>query len=137
MDSDGKPKVDERGKPIKMRNKQYCTELLRKFMINANLTLPGIQLWLGNDNDLVEELIGTTERKTDGGYTVYYSTKKANNWNPRAQEDHNRDAATYLAHAISYGILQESDTFSDMEMINACGWAGVTGQVDPWRPPWG
>lgn len=138
MNDDGSPKIDERGKPVKMRNKQYMTELLRRMMLCANMNLDGIKLWLGDDAELVEELAGTTERKTEAGFTVYYSPKRGNAWNndPHLQSDHNRDALTYLAHAISTGILMSGDNYSEMALLESCGWAGITDQVNPWKSPW-
>ncbi len=138
IDEEGKQKLDAQGKPLKMRNKQYMTELLRKMMINANMNIcePQDRLWLGNDVGLIEELAGTTERKTDGGYVVYYSPKTQGNWQPKAQDDHNRDAATYLAHAIALGLLQDADRWSETELLDSLGWAGENqGWVPPWAEP--
>jgi hypothetical protein len=133
-DNDGKIKLDAKGKPVKMRNKQYMTELLRKYMINANMNLEGVKLWLGDDSDLIDELSGTTERKTEGGYTVYYSPKTQGNWQPRAQDDHRRDACTYLAYAIHLGVLQDSERYSEAQLLETLGWCGRSDGV--WTPPW-
>jgi len=134
-DNEGKPKLDAKGKPVKMRNKQYMTELLRKMMINASMSLgePRDRLWLGNDAELVEELAETTERKTEGGYVVYYSPKTRGNWQPKSQDDHMRDSLTYLACAIELGLLQDSEHYSEEDLLAAMGWAG---EPNDWTPPW-
>jgi hypothetical protein len=134
LDEEGKIRLDPQGKPIKMRNKQFMHELLRKYMTNANMDLPGVKLWLGNDESTVEELAATTERKTDGGYVQYYSPKSSG-WSPRAdrQGDHQRDALTFLCNSINLGLLQDNEGYSEAELLASLGWAG---DKRDWQAPY-
>jgi len=132
VDSMGNQKKDGDGKPLKIRNKQYYHELLRSYMINANLNLEGVKLWISDDDIvLIEELRGTTERKTPGGYTEYYSAQMLRG----GYIDHNRESSTYLAAAIDLGLQVDDNRFTESQMIEELGFAGGTGEGNA-RMPW-
>lgn len=137
VDELGQPvmEAEEEGKepkPVVMRVKQYLTEKLRQFMLNANLDLPGPQLRLGNDPDMVEELAATVERKTQAGYAVYYGPPNPDN--PGQMLDHNVDSARMLADAILHSIVRQEDHEDETALIAAMGWA--KGTTEGWKPAW-
>lgn len=136
------PMTDELGQPIMQKNdktgnlevvmirvKQYLTERFRQFMINANLGLAGTKLILGNDSAMIDELAGTTEVKTQGGYTVYYGPPDPDK--PGRMLDHNVDSGRFLADAIMRSLDKEED--SDRELLEAMGWAKTNTE---WAAPW-
>jgi len=78
--------VTGRAESVTVRTKQYLTEIFRQMMINSLLNLEGTKLWLGQDTDMIDELAGTTERKTPAGYTVYIGPPDPNR--SSVQQDH-------------------------------------------------
>lgn len=80
---------------------------------------------LAPDEDLLQELEGTTELETASGYVRYVP--------PVRGRDHNTDALRCVMAAIlRYGtILAGGDEFDASEF----GWANVRGPK--WTPPWG
>ena len=117
-------------KDVNVPNKELYTTFLKNWMVNAVVDIEGRKLWLGDDKDLVDELVATTERKSSGR-TMYYGPTDPNN--RTATLDHNRDAATYLCHAINYGVGLEGQLYSETELISAMGWSG--GETT-WKAPW-
>jgi len=115
------------GKPLKMRRKEWMTEVLRKAMAYANAKLPHpyyIHL-CSQDTETIEELVGTVQRKTAAGYMIYDPAQKGN--------DHNTDALRDVACAIDYVTNREGDAEWEDD-LEGLGWAQVEGVR--WQPPW-
>jgi hypothetical protein len=135
LEADGRIKTDPQGKPLKMRNKQFIHELLRKYMLNALMSLEGTKIWVGDDNSLVEELASTTERKTEAGFVQYYSPKGTSLHVNKVTEqgDHQRDALTFLVYALYLGLMQDNSQFSEAELLGSLGWVG---DAQGWQAPY-
>jgi len=138
VDELGQPVVEaeedgKEPKPVTMRVKQYLTEKLRQFMLNANLDLPGQQLKIGNDPDLIEELAGTVERRTQAGYAVYYGPPNPDN--PGTMNDHSTDGCRYLSDAILHSIVRADESNDEAALIAAMGWSGKA-REGGWTPAW-
>ena len=127
-DENKQPKKDAKGEVLKIRNKQFSHEKLRQMMTNALLNLEGHKLWLGDDEVLFEELRGTTEKKTQGGYTVYQTQETYKG----GFVDHNEEALCYTVLAILNGSMLDTDSYTEDDMLAAMGFAGKT----EWTPPW-
>lgn len=115
------------GKPIKMRRKEWMTEILRKAMAYANAKLPNpyyIHL-CSEDAETLEELVGTVQRGTAAGYMLYDPAKKG--------EDHNTDALRDVACAIDF-VTNREDSAEWEDDLEGLGWAQVEGVR--WQPPW-
>jgi len=110
--------------------KQYLTENIRQWMINANLSLAGRQFILGNDMEMVEELTGTTERKGEHGRIIYYGPPDPDHTG--VMMDHNTDALRHLADAIQHSLEKPVDE-DETGLISVMGWVGKA--VD-WVAPW-
>jgi len=117
--------VDEAGNPIKKRLKQWMMEELRKAMTYANLELPyDYHVWLAQDDEVEQELRGTTERTTPSGKVVYMPERRG--------QEHNAEMLRYLVwalHHISEPRYQE-------ESLEGLGWI-PTGEPGSWKAPWG
>jgi len=111
-------------------NKQLYIERFRSWMINAVTPLAGRKFILGRDSVVEDELAGTTERKTQGGHTVYLGPSDPNDKSRHL--DHNLDSLSYLGHAITVGTLAAATLFSEEELIEAMGWAGEAEWASPW-----
>lgn len=136
VDAEGQPVLrlsEKTGKPepVEIRVKQYLTEQFRQYMINENLDLPGIRLVLGNDRELIEELAGTTEMKTQAGYTVYYGPPDPNSSGKML--DHSTDACRNLVNAIMRSTDRPEE--SEDELLAAMGWTGGDGSTG-WGASW-
>lgn len=125
----------DKDEPLMNWVKQYLTEQLRQFMINENLLLPGIHLVLPNDTPMLEELAGTTEKKTQGGRTVYYGPPDPEG--AGRMLDHNTDAARQLVDAILHAS-ETGENLSEADLIGAMGWAGTArgSEEHQWKAPW-
>jgi hypothetical protein len=137
LDAHGEVVLDELGAPIKEYRKKWATDELRNGMVHAreNLRYPYLYYLPDEhaDSDLIDELVGTVERKTQGGYTQYLTAKKTEG--SQSPDDHRTDALRYAVLAI-YSLLGIRATtrrapFSEYKRV--MGWAG--GQRD-WRAPW-
>jgi hypothetical protein len=114
-------------------NKQIVTDTLRSWMINAQHGLDQPHLWLADDQELIDELAATTERKTPGGAVVYTG---ASRFGKRSEiMDHNTDALRYLVYSILTGTTVVDENFSEVELVNALGWAGDA-PAGGWKAPW-
>jgi len=111
---------------VKVRRKQWMTEELRKSMSYANLGVPyDYLIWLAQDDEVEQELRGTTERKTPAGMVVYAPQVRG--------QEHGTDMLRYLVaavHHISEPKYREED-------LSAYGWARVMSPGQDWTPPWG
>lgn len=129
--SDPLPEMDEETASI--RNKQFFIEKLKEWLVNAAVGLEGRKLWLAEgDPEVSEELAGTTERKTQAGYTIYYGPVDPNI--KGGQLDHNRETLQHLCHAIYEGMQVEGDSASEDELLAVLGWT-PSGREE-WRAPW-
>jgi hypothetical protein len=127
-----KTSIKESGgdKEVSVRNKEYYVTLLKRYLMNAVVGLFGIRLWLCQDPAAIDELVGTTERKLDSGYTVYYGpTDPRASGTPR-QLDHIRDGLSYLCAAISLSVMSVAMDDTSDELMDALGWVGGNG----WTP---
>lgn len=115
---------EEEGEPIKKRLKQWMMEELRKSMTYANLKIPyDYHIWLAQDDEVEQELRGTTERTTPSGMVVYVPERRG--------VDHNTETLRYLVAALHHlaGPGQQEESFEGL------GWVSVGDR--PWKPPWG
>jgi hypothetical protein len=128
------PIQEESVDTAKIRNKQYFTDRLKEWMINAAENLSGRKLWLGHDEEVEEELVGTTERRTTAGYTIYYGPKHPNI--KGGMKDHNREALQYLCQAIEEGLkIQYAEDETD-DVLGVLGWAASPFGEEEWKAPW-
>jgi len=116
--------VNEAGDPIKKRLKRWMMEELRKAMTYANLDLPyDYHVWLAQDDEVEQELRGTTERTTPAGRVVYMPERRG--------EEHNAEMLRHLIwalHHITEPRYQE-------ESLEGLGWI-PTGDPGSWKAPW-
>ena len=135
LDSRGEVVLDELEKPIREYRKKWATDELRNGMIHARegLQYP-YKLWLPKADDyLITELLGTTERKTMGGYAQYTTAKKTEG--SQSPDDHRTDACRFAVLGI-YSLLgtRARDRRAPFSAYApAMGWRG--GRQD-WNPPW-
>jgi len=137
LDGLGMPVLDELGNTIKEQRKKWSTDELRNAMIHAreNLTYP-YKIWLPEeDKYLLDELMGTTEHKTAGGYTQYLTAKKTEG--SKSPDDHRTDACRYAVLGM-YSLLgskyvERRRPFS--EYRSHMGWS--RGGSKNWKAPWG
>jgi len=93
------PMLDERGKPIPVRNREFQSELVRDAMSFALLDAPyHFYLHLFEDHELIDEMTGTSAYRTTAGYMVYHSPNKTPG--SKSDDDHNTDALRFGADAI-------------------------------------
>jgi len=100
-------------------NKQYATELLRSWMLNYTTPLEGRTLILGNDQEVVDEMGGTMEKR-GSQYTVYIGPPDPNN--SRIRLDHNTDAHRALVQAIDTGCRLAEEDDSEEAILGQMGW---------------
>ena len=133
LDDKGVPKTDATGKVLSTRNKQYQHELLRKFMLNAIMIKDNeTRQWLGNDVPLIEELMDTLEKKTQGGYTVYETNMRRHG----KFCDHRRDSLVFSSFAIDQGLRIDVERYSESDVLEALGFVGGAssqGAKMPWE----
>jgi len=135
LDSRGEVVLDELGNTIREQRKKWSTDELRNGMIHARegLQYP-YKIWLPKEDDyLINELLGTTERKTMGGYTQYTTARLTEG--SKSPDDHRTDACRFAVLGI-YSLLgarakDRRPPFS--AYVKALGWRG--GRQD-WKPPW-
>lgn len=118
-------------KLVSISNKELYIGWLKAWMINAVNNIAGRHLWLGDDKEVVGELIATTERKTQGGRTQYYGPSDPNS--KKSILDHNRESLSYLTHAIEIGIKSVGTANNEADLLAALGW---TGGDSNWKAPW-
>lgn len=99
----------------KVRRKQYAMQTLQLALINAKHGLEGnLKLWLASDAELVQELIDTREKKTEGGYTVYVPRMDSGN----RPIDHITDALRTLVLACQNAqVREEMETGDEVEYV--------------------
>ena len=114
-------------------NKQFYTDLLKGWMINAVIPLEGRRLYLGEESMVVNELISTREKKTASGHIVYYGLPDPNIRG--GMLDHNREGLIYLCHAIYVGSQESQAQDREDDLIEVMGWAQTS--VETWVAPWG
>lgn len=116
-------------KEVNIRNKEYYVMLLKRYLMNAVVGLFETRLFLASDVDAINELVGTTERRLDSGYTVYYGPTDPQAIGSGHQLDHIRDGLTYMCFAVSLSSRGEGKAGED-ELLEALGWIGEAG----WNP---
>jgi hypothetical protein len=126
---------DKRGQVV--RQKEWFTRQLQAALISAKHDLQAdFRLWLGPDEELLQELIGTRERRTEAGYTVYIPPTDGHH---RLPKDHNTDMLRCVAAAILAFINspQEADG-DDTEWQDAVGWTSkpLFDSGRAWQAPW-
>ncbi len=96
-------------------------------MIEVSLPAHALRLHvaLPPDDDVYNELVSTTETKTQGGYVAYHPAKR--------DDDHNTDAARAMVMAI-VALLDEDDVEEEPDF--GYGWVSIEGGAT-WTPPWG
>jgi hypothetical protein len=106
-----------RQEPKKVRRKQYYTQILQSALLAAKTNSTGskLRLWLGNDADVIQELIDTRERKTEAGNIVYLPRKMATH----RPEDHNTDMARAIVAAALAAQDSEMDDTDEIEAMGA------------------
>ena len=123
-------------KEVKVRNKEHYVTLLKRFMMSSIVKLLDTQLEIGDDADAIYELSGTTEKKTAGGYVVYYGPTDPAQARAAVQLDHIRDGLSYLCAAIVASKGAPGDEGEDA-LLAAMGWAGgKPNGGNEWMPPW-
>lgn len=135
-DDFGLPKLDDNGHIIKVGNKQFWTEKLKDAMAFYNSGLPPspFYLLLGQDDQVINELVSTTETKRESGYTTYHGIKLGGH----RQLDNNTDALRYLVATIMLGTELDTSNTAELGLLRALGWIGSSGgdEGKPWTPPW-
>ncbi|NIQ88670.1 MAG: hypothetical protein GWN93_06145 [Deltaproteobacteria bacterium] len=136
LDSKGNVVLDELGTPMKEYRKKWATDELRSAMVHAieGLEYP-YRVYLPEDDEvLLDELIGTTERRTAGGYVQYLTAKQTEG--SKSPDDHRTDGLRYFMLA-AYALLgarsrETRPPYSEYRKV--LGWKGTN---PGWRPPWG
>lgn len=129
VDAEGRQTVEA----VNLNNKQMQTEFLKAWMINAVVGIEGRKLWLGKDLAAVDQLVGTTEHKTQFKRVAYMGPPDPDR--KASILDHIRDSLTYLCYAIQVGLglISEEDEGGDDEGI----WVEGDPESSPtWTPPW-
>lgn len=135
LDSEGDPVLDELGSPLKEYRKKWATDALRDAMVHAKeeLTYPYKVFLPEADDYLIDELVGTTERRGASGYTQYITAKKTEG--SKSPDDHRTDSLRY-AMLCMYALLgarrvDRRPPFSEYQEV--MGWRG---RSTDWKPPW-
>lgn len=130
IDSDGVPLLDDEGKPIKVRNREFMSELIRDSMSYAQLKAPYyFYLYLfERDYDLLDELAGTSATRTTAGYMVYHAPGKTPG--AKTEDDHNTDALRDACDAAYKVWLEGIDPVEkvSVEGLGMVGESGLPGQ---------
>lgn len=136
VEDNNQPRRDEHGNVVKIGCKQYWTEVLKAAMSHYLSRIPPSPFYylLGQDDVVINELVGTTERQTPGGYTVYSGMPDPSGG--RRTLDHNIDSHRELMAAILHGINSDAKSFTEQQLLVALGWAGVYNRELSWSPPW-
>ena len=125
--------VDKKNDYANIPNKEFYVNLLKGWLVNAAIGLEGRKLELGNDAQVANELITTTERKTAHGRTQYYGPPDPDRRSVAL--DHNFDALSYGVHAIWAGVQSQATVFSEAALLAVMGWVGNTDRE--WKAPYG
>ena len=136
LDSRGVVVTDEMGSPMKEYRKKWATDELRASMVHAieSLDYP-YKVYLPEEDDyLLDELIGTTERRAASGYVQYLTAKMTEG--SKSPDDHRTDVLRYFMLA-AYALLgarsrETRPPFSEYAVV--LGWKGSVGSE--WRAPW-
>lgn len=137
LDSKGNVVMDELGTPVKEYRKKWATDELRASMVHANenLEYPYLVFLPEEDDYLIDELVGTTERRTTGGYVQYLTAKRTEG--SQSPDDHRTDSLRYFMLA-AYALLgararDVRPPYSEYKAV--LGWKGATstGWVAPWE----
>jgi len=139
LDATGEVVLDEIGNPIKEYRKKWATDELRNSMVHAREELKyPYHIYLPDetmDPTLIDELRGTVEKRTMGGYTQYLTAKQTEG--SKSPDDHRTDALRYAVLSI-YSLLgvrasKQRVPFSEYKKV--MGWAGGRkGWQAPWSP---
>ena len=128
--------LDEREKEkdvANVPNKVYYTNLLKTWLQNFAVPLPGRALALATDDEVEGQLVATVERKTVTGHTQYMGLPDPNIRG--GQLDHTREALSYLCDAIQRGVTLDVESQSESDLLAVMGW--VPGVGNAWKPPYG
>ena len=134
LDQFGEPMLDESGKIITLRRKEWANEEFKKAMMYGPIKVPNpFYIWLSEkDESLIDELAGTIERYRPSGYIEFLAPGKTPGSN--SPDDHATDSARYGAMAIHYVIeYKDVDDLSWEAYAAALGW---TGDENSWKAPW-
>ena len=130
---------DPERKGQKVREKEWFTKQLQAALISAKNDLTAdFRLWLGSDEDLLQELIATRERKTESGETRYIPPTEGHH---RLPQDHRTDALRCVVSA-ALAYINEPDDDEEDDLGDVAVWAdepmfgaAKTGQgAPPWVP---
>lgn len=123
----------ERDKEIaNVPNKIFYTNLLKGWLLNAAIPLPGRKLYLMEDGEVEGQLVATIEKKTATGHIQYFGPPDPNIRG--GQLDHTRESLAYLCDAINRGLALDEEGASEEELIAAMGWIGPAD--NSWQAPW-
>jgi len=133
LDQFGEPLIDETGKIINIRRKEWAHEEFKNAMMYAPLKVPNpYYMWLSDkDEDLINELAGTIERRRESGYIEFIAPSVTPG--SKSPDDHSTDSCRFAAIAILSAIAQRNvDDRSWEAYAAALGWAGD----GSWKAPW-
>lgn len=123
-------------KLIKMPRKQYFTEQLQSALIAARNDLADVplRLWLGEDEDVENELVSTRERKTEAGHVIYIPAKGPHN----TPLDHNTDMLRAIVCAALEAQNDSSDEEDKGDEFEDLGWlkGSMFGRESIQKKPW-
>jgi hypothetical protein len=135
LDSRGVVVLDETGTPVKEYRKKWATDELRSSMVHAieGLEYPYCTYLPEEDDYLLDELIGTTEKRSTGGYVQYLTAKRTEG--SQSPDDHRTDSLRYFMLA-AYAMLGSRardvrPPFSEYKSV--LGWKGAGRE---WKAPW-
>ena len=128
LDVDGDQMLDDKGKEVVVRNREFMSELSRDSMAYANLGAPYyFYTYLSeSDHELVDELTTTTCYRTRAMYLVYAAAKKTPG--SRSDEDHNTDALRFACDVL-YKLWLSAVEGKEEETVEGLGM--FSGEVMP------
>jgi len=125
LDRFGDPLMDESGKPINVKRREWAHDEFKNAMMYAPMRIPNpFYMWLAEDDEpFIDELAGTIERRRPSGHLEFLApTRTPGSQSP---EDHTTDSGRFGAMAIHYAIAHENvDDRSWEAYAGALGWAG-------------
>ena len=133
LDQFGEPLIDESGKVINIRRKEWANEEFKNAMMYAPLKVPNpYYMWLAKDDEsLINELAGTIERRRESGYIEFIAPGKTPGSN--SPDDHSSDSCRFGAIAILHAVApKDVDDRTWEAYAAALGWAGD----GSWKAPW-
>lgn len=106
---------------IRVRKKQWATQKLQMALIAArgNLMSADFMLWLGKDDEMIQELQDTRERKNENGTVIYIPRMLGG----RRAVDHRTDALRALVTAIQEILDRGATEYADDDYVSEAGWA--------------